>query len=614
MVIKCEMDDMSIFNINGYDRISQGKSCGNKGGLAIYIDNRFDYEIIMNLNMYKQWEGLVIKVKGDTLTNPFIICNVYRPPRSTIPVLREFLNELTPVMNSLDMPNHNVILAGDFNINLLKVNENIVYGEFLDLLMSLSLNPQITLPTRFSTNSGTLIDNIFTKLFNPSVSTCAGIHINRLSDHQPCFLFIDIHITRRSSPKFIQIHNLTPHSLLSACNDLKEIDICAKLDKSPTADVDQNYNIMYQEIHTVMNKYTTMRTVKFAKHKHKKTNWITYGVLKSIKYRDKLYKTLRKTPHGTESHATLTINLRTYNTILRRVIRAAKSAYYECAFNRHRFNIKNTWGVINEIITKSAKTKSFPDIFKDGQHDLNDDREIANRFNAFFTNVGPDQSRNIHYNGNKTHQTYLTQNYDIELNFTEVNDDIILNIINKLPNKNSCGFDNLSTKIIKALKDSLIKPLTLIINQILNTGVFPSQLKIAKVIPIFKKDDNKMFNNYRPISLLPVLSKVVEKVISSQINDFFKTNNLFYDSQYGFRPGHSTEYAAIEITDRIISAMDKNKIPLNIYLDLSKAFDTLDHAILLDKLFHYGIRGNPLKLISSYLENRQQYVEFRNTK
>ena len=111
-----------------------------------------------------------------------------------------------------------------------------------------------------------------------------------------------------------------------------------------------------------------------------------------------------------------------------------------------------------------------------------------------------------------------------------------------------------------------------------------------------------MFNNYRPISLLPVLSKVVEKVISSQINDFLKTNNLFYDSQYGFRPGHSTEYPAIEITDRIISTMDKNKIPSNIYLDLSKAFDTLDtldHAILLDKWFHYRIQGNPLKLISS---------------
>ena len=251
-------------------------------------------------------------------------------------------------------------------------------------------------------------------------------------------------------------------------------------------------------------------------------------------------------------------------------------------------------------------------MFKDGQHELSDDREIANRFNAFFTNVGPDQSRNIHYNGNKTHQTYLTQNYDIELNFTEVNDDIILNIINKLPNKNSCVFDNLSTKIIKALKDSLIKPLTLIINQILYTGVFPSQLTIAKLIPIFKKDDNKMFNNYRPISLLPVLSKVVEKVISSQINDFKKKKkNSFMIVNADSVPAiRQNILAAIEITDRIISAMDTNKIPLNIYLDLSKAFDTLDHAVLLDQLFRYVIRGNPLKLISSYLENRQQCVEF----
>ena len=96
---------------------------------------------------------------------------------------------------------------------------------------------------------------------------------------------------------------------------------------------------------------------------------------------------------------------------------------------------KNTWGVINEMISKCAKTKSFLDIFKDGQHELNDDREIANRYNAYFINVGPAQSRIIRYNGNRTQQTYLTQNHDIELNFTDVNEDIIVNIINKLPIK-----------------------------------------------------------------------------------------------------------------------------------------------------------------------------------
>ena len=116
-----------------------------------------------------------------------------------------------------------------------------------------------------------------------------------------------------------------------------------------------------------------------------------------------------------------------------------------------------------------------------------------------------------------------------------------------------------------------------------------------------------MFNNYRPNSLLPVLSKVVEKVICSQLNNFFIAHGIFYDSQHSFRPGHSTEYAAIEISDRILNAMDINNIPVNIYLDLSKAFDTLDHAILLDKLYYYWIRENSLKLISSYLENRQTF-------
>ena len=197
------------------------------------------------------------------------------------------------------------------------------------------------------------------------------------------------------------------------------------------------------------------------------------------------------------------------------------------------------------------------------------------------------------------------------MNFADVSEDIVLHIINKLPNK---VYDNLSTKTIKALTCSIVQPLTLIINQIINTGVFPAQLKIAKVIPILKKNDQQKFNNYIPISLLPVISKVVEKVKMFTGKSFFIANDLFFDNQYGFRPGHSTEYAAIEITDRILTAMYINNIPVNIYLDLSKAFDTLDHAILLDKLYYYGIRGNSLTLLSSYLANRQQFVEFRGSK
>ena len=135
-----------------------------------------------------------------------------------------------------------------------------------------------------------------------------------------------------------------------------------------------------------------------------------------------------------------------------------------------------------------------------------------------------------------------------------------MTIITNLPIKNSCGFDGLSTRILKSIKGVIIKPLTLIINPILDTGVFPANLKIAKIIPIFKKDDRTVFNNYRPISLLPIMSKVVEKVIADQMNEFFVKHKLLFDHQYGFRSGHSTEHAALEPTDRIITNIDNKKV------------------------------------------------------
>ena len=135
-----------------------------------------------------------------------------------------------------------------------------------------------------------------------------------------------------------------------------------------------------------------------------------------------------------------------------------------------------------------------------------------------------------------------------------------MTIITNLPHKNSCGFDGLSTRILKYIKCIIIKPLTWIINHILDTGVFPANLKIAKIIPIFKKDDRTVFNNYRPLSLLPIMSKVVEKVIADQMNDFFVKHKLLFDHQYGFRSWHSTEHAALELTDRIITNIDNKKV------------------------------------------------------
>ena len=150
------------------------------------------------------------------------------------------------------------------------------------------------------------------------------------------------------------------------------------------------------------------------------------------------------------------------------------------------------------------------------------------------------------------------------------------------------------------------------INQTLSTGIFPEKLKVAKVVPLFKNGTNTVISNYRPISLLPAMSKVFEKIIYNQLYQYFDSYNLFYKSQYGFRKNHSTELAALELIDRIICNLDKGNVPVAIFLDLSKAFDTLDHLILLKKLLFYGIKNKALDLFRNYLNGRKQYVNVYN--
>ena len=146
------------------------------------------------------------------------------------------------------------------------------------------------------------------------------------------------------------------------------------------------------------------------------------------------------------------------------------------------------------------------------------------------------------------------------------------------------------------------------VNQAFNTGVFPSKLKLAKVIPLFKKEDKTSIENYRPISLLPCMSKVLEKIINIQLYDYFQSNHLLYKSQYGFRKDHSTEFASLELVDTIQQQLDLKLDPFAVFLDMSKAFDTLDHEILLQKLSFYGVQNTSLNLFKSYLSERSQFV------
>ena len=303
------------------------------------------------------------------------------------------------------------------------------------------------------------------------------------------------------------------------------------------------------------------------------------------------------------------LNLSTYNRILKNSIISANKLHYGKCFSRYKSDIKNTWKTINSLLCKSKNEKDLPPFFKINDAIVSDTQTIAQEFNEYFTNLGPTLANDIATPLHKSFHDYLTAPSTANLSFDYVSETNIAKIIDNFPPKTSSGHDNISLKLVKHCKNILVNPITLIINQMFSTNVFPDRLKIAKVKPLFKKDDESSLQNYRPISLLPTISKIFEKSIYLQTYNHFLVNDLFYKSQYGFRGGHSTELAALEVVSKIIDEMDKGLLPLNIYLDLSKAFDTIDHQILLEKLAFNGIRGKSLDLFKSYLTSRKQYVE-----
>ena len=204
---------------------------------------------------------------------------------------------------------------------------------------------------------------------------------------------------------------------------------------------------------------------------------------------------------------------------------------------------------------------------------------------------------------------YLNHQILTSFDFDLIDDEKLKKTLNSLKSKPSFGHDGISTSLLKYLSPALIAPLRIIINQSLIREIFPDQLKNAKVIPIYKKGLHTLVGNYRPISLLSSISKLFEKVAYEQLYAYLHLNRLLYRSQYGFRPDHSTELAVLELTDRALIKIDEKQLPIAIYMDLSKEFDTLDHTILIKKLSHYGISGNALRWFTSYLTNRIQYME-----
>ena len=199
------------------------------------------------------------------------------------------------------------------------------------------------------------------------------------------------------------------------------------------------------------------------------------------------------------------------------------------------------------------------------------------------------------------------------LYMANVTNNDVRSVIHGLKNSLS-GWDGLSAYIGKQCVEGFIAPLTHIINMSITQGVFPDELKLARVIPVYKCNDKQTLSNYRPISILTLFSKVLETVMYKSISKFLDSYSLIHDRQFGFRNNHSTTHAIITLVNKITESVDSGDIGINLFIDLRKAFDTVSHPILIKKLYAYGIRGNVLELCTSYLKNRTQVVVYDGVK
>ena len=283
----------------------------------------------------------------------------------------------------------------------------------------------------------------------------------------------------------------------------------------------------------------------------------------------------------------------------------SKKDYYASQCAKFKNDSKKLWKTINNVVKKTTDKTCIIDSIKVGNIVYNHADTISNEFGKYFSTIGTSISTKGG-NSSKPIDFYLNKIPRVmnSVYLTPCTSSKIKSLIVTLPNKMSSGYDNIDNQLLKELGDCIINPLTTLFNMSLELGHFPTDMKISHIVPLFKNSSRQLSTNYRPISLLPTISKLLEKIMYSRIYNFMDMNKLFFCSQYGFRKKHSCEHAITELIGEICKGLEKKKYTIALFIDLSKAFDTICHEILYKKLDRYGNRGIALKWFKSYLENR----------
>lgn len=584
------ISDINFFNIDDYQVIYNEGDINQNDGVVVYVrrchrDFKFEIKKIGDIKII----NVILNTNGQRV----LVTALYRPHATNPELFNENLRQF--LTNQKEQGINYCFFVGDTNID---IRSNKDFSQtYLNVMAEFGFRSIINAYTRIQRGSATCIDHIFVKDLGKGKYESFVIKSD-ITDHFPIVATLNL----ESGP---DTNNVKSDKILKL-NEKKLINTLQNTDFTlfyETNNIDFKAETLISNIQNAV-RFSTKEII--FKHKCKKRKpWITQGLTRASQIKQDLFKKHRLDPENIiKNH-----EYKTYKNKLNKLISLTKLNYFKSKLNETKNDSKTLWNVVNEFTGTLNKTEKKVEEIKIDDKVITDKKEIANCFNKYFTEVGKNLANNI----KRPIRSSIKKDYqEHSMYFFETDSTEVSNTIQELKLHKAPGLDSIAVNVLKITSHIISKPISHLINKIFETGYFPKHLKSAVIKPLFKKGNPLDMCNYRPISLISNLSKIVEKIIKKRVVAFLEKFNLLSKNQFGFKKGVSTEDAIVYLTNNIYNNLDKNNVAIGVFLDLAKAFDTVDHVILIDVLEALGFRGVALNIFKSYLQERQQFVQIEN--